>query len=198
MLAVILALTAPALAADPLVDVRTVAPGVVLDVRYATPRNFLGRAVYPEAAAFLRLSTARKLARAERALSARGRRLVIYDAYRPLSVQRLLWAAKPDRRFVADPARGGSVHNRGGAVDVGLAGADGRPLAMPTGFDEFSPRAAHGAKGVPPKAAANAAELEAAMLAAGFKPLPEEWWHYEDPAARGWPPLDVPFDELVK
>jgi zinc D-Ala-D-Ala dipeptidase len=197
VLAVILALSAPALAADPLVDVRIVAPGVVLDVRYATPKNVLGKAVYPRSAAFLRRSTAAKLARAERALEARGRRLVIYDAYRPLSVQRLLWAAKPDRRFVADPATG-SVHNRGGAVDAGLAGADGKPVALPTGFDEFGPRAAHGAKGVAPEAAANAAELKAAMEAAGFKSLTEEWWHYEDPAAKDWPLLDIPFKELAK
>ncbi len=197
MLAVILALTAPALAADPLVDVRTVVPGVVLDVRYATPRNFLGKAVYPESAAFLRRSTAAKLARAARALGARGRRLVVYDAYRPLSVQRVLWAAKPDRRFVADPARG-SIHNRGGAVDVGLAGADGKPVALPTDFDDFGPHAAHGAKGVPAQAAANAAELKAAMEAAGFRPLMEEWWHYEDPAAKDWPLLDVPFGDLTK
>ncbi|MFI5350017.1 MAG: D-alanyl-D-alanine dipeptidase [Elusimicrobiota bacterium] len=197
MLAIIFALTAPTLAADPLVDVRTVVPGVVLDIRYATTHNLLGKAVYPESAAFLRRSTAAKLARAAAALKARGRRLVIYDAYRPLSVQRLLWAAKPDRRFVADPARG-SIHNRGGAVDVGLADADGKPVALPTGFDEFGPRSAHGAKGVPPEAAANAAELKAAMEAAGFKPLTEEWWHYEDPAAKDWPLLDIPFAELAK
>ena len=197
MLAVIFALTAPALAADPLVDVRTVAPGVVLDVRYAAPRNILGKAVYPEAAAFLRRSTAGKLARAARSLGARGRRLVVYDAYRPLSVQRLLWAAKPDRRFVADPARG-SVHNRGGAVDVGLADADGRPLALPTGFDEFGPRAAHGAPGVSPEAAGNAAALKDAMEAAGFEALAAEWWHYDDPAAKDWPLLDVPFKELAR
>ena len=198
MLAVIVALTAPALAADPLVDLRKAVPGVVLDVRYATSRNFMGRVVYPEAAAFLRRSTAVKLARAAEVLRERGRRLVIYDAYRPLSVQRALWAAKPDRRFVADPARRGSVHNRGGAVDVGLADADGKPIEMPTDFDEFGPRAAHGAKGVAPRAAAAAAELKAAMEAAGFQSLPEEWWHYEDPAAKEWPLLDIPLQELEK
>ncbi|HXT00198.1 MAG TPA: M15 family metallopeptidase [Elusimicrobiota bacterium] len=196
MLAVIFALTAPALAADPLVDVRTVVPGVVLDVRYATSSNFLGKPLYPVPAAFLRRSAAARLARAAADLEKRGRRLVVYDAYRPLSVQKELWAAKPDRRFVADPARG-SVHNRGGAVDVGLADAEGRPVAMPTAFDEFSPLAAHGAKGVPAAAAANAAELKAAMTAAGFKPLAEEWWHYEDPHAKEWPLLDVPFQELI-
>jgi len=197
VLAVIVALTAPALAADPLVDVRTAVPGIVLDMRYATPHNFLGRALYPKPAAFLRRSAAARLARAEAALEKRGRRLIVYDAYRPLSVQRELWAAKPDRRYVADPARG-SNHNRGGAVDVGLADGDGKPLEMPSDFDAFGPRAWHGAKGVPAKAAANAAELKAAMEAAGFKPLPEEWWHYEDPAAKDWPLLDVPFQELTK
>ena len=197
MLAVIVALTAPALAADPLVDVRTAVPDVVLDVRYATPRNFLGKPAYLKPEAFLRRSTAAKLSKAAAALRARGRRLVIFDAYRPLSVQRLLWAAKPDRRFVADPARG-SAHNRGGAVDAGLADASGRPLPMPSDFDEFGPRAAHGAPGVAPEAAANAAELKAAMEQAGFKPLAEEWWHYEDPAAKNWPLLDVPFGEISK
>ncbi|MFI5362877.1 MAG: M15 family metallopeptidase, partial [Elusimicrobiota bacterium] len=139
MLAVIFALTAPALAVDPLVDVRTAAPDVVLDMRYATARNILGKAVYPSPAAFLRRSTAAKLARATRALAARGRRLVIYDAYRPLSVQRLLWAAKPDRRFVADPARG-SVHNRGGAVDGGVGAARRAPGAMPPPLEQLGTR----------------------------------------------------------
>ena len=83
-------------------------------------------------------------------------------------------------------------------MDVGLAGADGGPVSMPTDFDEFGPRAAHGAKGIAPQAAANAAELEAAMMAAGFDPLAEEWWHYQDPAAKDWPLLDVPFKELAK
>lgn len=195
MPAVIALLTASALAADPLVDVRTAVPDAVLDVRYATERNILGRAVYPRAAAFLRRSTAAKLAKAADALRARGLRLVIYDAYRPLSVQRLLWKAKPDARYVADPARG-SAHNRGAAVDVGLADEAGRALEMPSPFDDFGPRAAHGAAGVPPAAAARGAELKAAMEAAGFSSLREEWWHYKDPAAKDWPLLDVPLEDI--
>ncbi len=198
MLAVIIALTAPALAADPLVDLRKAVPSAVLDVRYATPENFTRKALYPAPAAFLRRSAAAKLARAADALGAEGRRLVIFDAYRPLSVQRSLWAARPDRRFVADPSRRGSVHNRGGAVDVGLADADGNALEMPSEFDAFTPEAAHGAKGVPPELAARAAELKAAMEGAGFQSLPEEWWHYQDPAAKDWPLLDVPLEELLK
>lgn len=197
MLAAIVALTAPALAADPLVDARSLVPDAVLDVRYATPDNFLGRALYPAPAAFLRRSTARKLAKAADALRAKGRRLVIYDAYRPLSAQKAMWAAKPDRRYVADPARG-SLHNRGGAVDAALADMDGRPCLMPSAFDAFGSAAAHGAPGVPAAARAEAETLKAAMESAGLESLAAEWWHYGDPAARAWPLLDVPLEDLLR
>ena len=196
MPAVIVVLTEPALAADPLVEVRALVPDAALDIRYAAQDNALGRAVYPRPAAYLRRSVAERLARAAEALRSRGLRLVVYDAYRPLSVQRLLWAAHPDPRYVADPARG-SAHNRGAAVDVGLADADGRALEMPSRFDEFGPRAAHGAPGVPPEAAARARALRAAMESAGFAALREEWWHYRDPASGEWPLLDVPLEELA-
>lgn len=197
MLAVIVALTAPALAADPLVDARSLIPDAVLDVRYASDANFTGRALYPFPAAYLRRSTALKLAKAAAALRAHGRRLVLYDAYRPLAVQKALWAVKPDRRFVADPARG-SIHNRGGAVDAGLADAAGKPVVMPSAFDAFGPEAAHGAKGVPVAAAAEARALKKAMEDAGFASLAEEWWHYQDPAAKDWPLLDIPLEELPR
>lgn len=197
MLAVIAALTVPALAADPLVDLRRVVPGAVFDLRYASVNNFIGKALYPFDGAYLRRSTAEKLAKVEKALEKKGFRLLIYDAYRPLSAQKELWKAKPDRRFVADPATG-STHNRGGAVDAGLAGRDGKALDMPSAFDAFVPEAAHGAPGVPAERRARAEALKAAMTAAGFVALPEEWWHYEDSAARAWPLLDVPFEELRK
>ena len=186
---------APALAADPLVNLRAAVPEAVLDVRYAGTANMLGRAVYSRAAAFLRRSAARKLSAAALDLRARGLRLVVYDAYRPWSIQRLLWESRPDPRYVADPARG-SAHNRGGAVDAGLADAEGRALAMPCDFDEFGPRAAHGAAGAPAAAAARVRTLKAALESAGFEALAEEWWHYVDPASRSWPLLDVPLEAL--
>ena len=195
MLAVIAALSAPALAANPLVSVRSVVPDAVLDVRYATSRNFVGRALYPFPAAFLRRSTARKVAKAADLLRAEGLRLVVFDAYRPLAVQREMWKAKPDERFVAPPTRG-SRHNRGGAIDASLADAQGRPLPMPSDFDAFVPAAAPGAKGVPPEAAANARRLRAAMETAGLEPLSSEWWHFGDPDAVHWPLLDVPLEAL--
>lgn len=172
---------------DPLVPVISSVPDAVLDLRYATARNFTGRPLYPAPIALLRRSTAALLATAASALRAKGLRLVIYDAYRPLSVQKILWAAMPDPKFVADPARG-SLHNRGGAVDLGLADTKGVSLEMPTDFDAFVPAARHDGSG-------NAAVLKAAMEAAGFQSDKDEWWHYHDPAAKAWPNLDLPLTE---
>lgn len=184
-------------ATDPLIDLRSAIPDAVIDARYATADNLAGRPLYPFAAAYLRRSSAEKLAKAAGGLRAKGLRLVIYDAYRPLSAQRALWKAKPDPRFVADPAKGSS-HNRGGAVDCALADAEGRLLPMPTAFDAFGPMSAHGAEGVPTAARRNAETLKAALVAAGFEPLAEEWWHYRDPASKSWPLLDIPFEELPR
>ena len=170
-------------------------PDAILDIRYATEENLTGRRLYPFPGAFLKRSTLAKLVLAASALRAKNLRLVIYDAYRPLSVQRQLWAARPDSRWVADPARGSS-HNRGGAVDLALADGDGVLLAMPSRFDEFGPSACHGAEGVPAPARRNAEILKAALEAAGFESLADEWWHYRDPASKGWPLLDIPFDGI--
>lgn len=182
-------------ATDPLVNLQDLIPDAVLDIRYATADNLTGAPLYPYPAAFLRRSSAEKLAKAAAGLRAEGRRLLIFDAYRPHSAQKALWAAKPDPRFVADPARGSS-HSRGGAIDLSLCDESGSPLPMPSAFDEFGPLARHGAKGASAPARRNAEALKAAMEAAGFDSLRDEWWHYRDPAAKEWPVLDIPFDEV--
>ena len=69
---------------------------------------------------------------------------------------------------------------------------------MPSKFDEFGPRARHGAPGGEPEARRNAETLKAALEAAGFVSLAEEWWHYRDSEARGWPVLDIPFEEVPR
>ena len=184
-------------ATDPLTPLQDLIPDAILDIRYATEDNLTGRALYPFPAALLRRSAAVKLAKAADALRAKGLRLVVYDAYRPLSAQKALWAAKPDPKWVANPKKGSS-HNRGCAVDLALADKSGKPLAMPSKYDEFGPRARHGAAGVPAAARRNAETLKAALKAAGFEPLADEWWHYRDADAKAWPVLDVPFEEAVK
>ena len=191
---------APQPPAPDLVDLAAVDPTIRIDLRYATTDNFTGAAVYPVARCLLRRDAADRLARVQRRLRADGYGLLVWDCYRPLSVQERFWTLVPDERYVARPARrdgrpvAGSKHNRGAAVDVTLVDASGAPLPMPTGFDDFSERAHRGAPGVKPVARANAARLESAMTAEGFEPLPTEWWHFDAPGWQAYELLDVPLE----
>jgi D-alanyl-D-alanine dipeptidase len=160
-------------------------------MRYAGPDNFLGRAVYDEARCLLVPDAARRLLAAERALHAEGFRLVVWDCYRPLSVQRKMWKILPDPTYVADPARG-SRHNRGAAADVGLLTLDGTPVPLPTRHDDFTPRAHRDATDLPADAIAGRERLERAMTNAGWIPLPSEWWHFDAEGWEAYPIMDFP------
>lgn len=179
-------------AQDGLVDLAELDPDLVLDMRYARTDNFLGRAVYAEPRCLLVPDAARRLLAAERTLRDQGYRLVVWDCYRPLSVQREMWSILPDPTYVADPAKG-SRHNRGAAVDVGLLRADGRPVPLPTAHDDFTPRAHRDATDLPAEAIASRERLERAMVEAGWSPLPSEWWHFD---AEGWEQHPVRDDPL--
>ena len=170
-----------------LVDAAALVPGLRLDIRYATPGNFTGRTLYPVARCLLRPAVAARLAQAQAAATREGLGLKVFDCYRPLSIQRQLWALVPDERYVADPAKG-SRHNRGAAVDLTLVDAAGAELPMPTGFDDFTERAHRDYDDLPAAAIANRARLERLMTAAGFTGLPTEWWHFD---AKGWEQYDV-------
>ena len=79
--------------------------GFIFDLKYATSDNFVGKAVYPVAVAVLKKETAERLLQANTIFQADGYSIKIWDAYRPLSVQRLLWQAYPDSRYVINPDR---------------------------------------------------------------------------------------------
>jgi D-alanyl-D-alanine dipeptidase len=199
MRSVLAMLLVPALAAaepaDALVDLGRVAPGVRLDVRYATAANFTKQVVYPAARCVLRRAVAERLARVQAALAAEGLGLKVYDCYRPLAVQRRFWALMPDERYVADPKKG-SRHNRGAAVDLTLVDARGAEVEMPSAYDEFGPRAHRDYAGGSAAARGNRERLAAAMAREGFVGLPTEWWHFDAPDWRGYPLADVSFDAI--
>ena len=122
---------------NPLIDIQKVNPGIKIDIRYATPDNFMKEPLYPEARCLLRREVAEKLSRVQQDLEKKGFGLKVFDGYRPLSVQKKMWARFPVEGYIANPAKG-SNHNRGAAVDLTLVGSDGRELAMPSAYDEFS------------------------------------------------------------
>jgi D-alanyl-D-alanine dipeptidase len=173
-----------------LVELSKISPRILLDIRYATPNNFTGKAVYPSARCFLLREAADRLHRVQLNLEKMGLGLKVYDGYRPLAVQKIFWALVPDPRYVADPAEG-SKHNRGASVDLTLVGPDGQELLMPTEFDDFTEKAGHGYMGGPEEALLNRNILRSAMEAEGFIPYEGEWWHYDDPDWKNFPILDI-------
>lgn len=179
-----------------LVAVTSVNSRIRLDIRYATTNNFTGRAVYPAAKAFLRRATAEKLAAVQSELEQQHIGLKVYDAYRPLAVQKQFWVIMPDERYVADPVKG-SRHNRGSAVDVTLVNLDtGTELPMPSGYDDFSAKAHYAWTNASPAAIRDRTLLCATMLRQGFAPMPTEWWHFDDTNWPAYDLLDIPFDQL--
>jgi D-alanyl-D-alanine dipeptidase len=186
---VVAAPTPPRAAA--LVEIASIDPTIVIELRYATPHNVFGRRLYPVERALLRRAVAERLARAQSYLRRQGLGLKVWDAYRPASVQRRMWALKRGSRYLANPRRG-SKHSRGAAVDVTLVDAMRRAVPMPTDFDEFSGRAHPAYRGGTPESRRNRATLRRAMEAAGFRQNPGEWWHYDDPGWRRYSLLDTP------
>lgn len=180
---------------EPLVDVAATDPRIVVDVRYATADNFMGRVLYPANRCLLRESAAHRLSRVQDDLAVRGYGLKVYDGYRPLSVQKLMWEVMPDPRYVADPAKG-SRHNRGAAVDVTLVDVWGRELPMPSAYDEFSERAERRYPGGAVEARHNRDLLTEAMRRQGFTGLETEWWHFDAPRWERYSVLDVPLEAV--
>lgn len=180
-----------------LVALRDAIPGIVLDIRYATADNFMKRPLYPAGAtAYLRRPAAEALRAVQNELAAVGLGLKVFDAYRPYSVTEAMWEPIKNPDYVADPAKG-SRHNRGAAVDLTLIDLrTGQELAMPTPYDDFTPRAAHAFADLPADVLANRAKLREVMVKHGFEPLPSEWWHYDFSGWQNFELMDVPLDAL--
>jgi len=165
--------------------------GLVIDLRYATPNNFVGQNMYGEFnKAFLHQIAAEKLTKALRNLQGINPKykFVIFDALRPRSVQYVLWnkVKGTDReKYVANPT-GGSIHNFGFALDLSILDETGRGLDMGTDFDDFSPLAQPLLENQFLKAGKLTDRqintrriLRKVMEGAGFVQLPLEWWHFD-------------------
>jgi zinc D-Ala-D-Ala dipeptidase len=151
---------------------------VDLEIAYATPHNFTGAPVYRRAACFLHPDAATALRQAIALAGALGLRLKVFDGYRPVEAQWVLWHHTPDPEFLADPRRG-SAHSRGVAVDLTLLDHTGQELDMGTGFDAFTPLAHHGNTEVSVAVQRNRLLLLGLMTAAGWNFYRNEWWHYQ-------------------
>jgi len=165
--------------------------GISVDLRYATPDNFVGHDVYGGLdCAWLRREAADALELAAAWLASKrpGYTLRVLDALRPQRVQEVLWAelqGTPLTMYLANPERG-SIHSFGMAVDVTVIDPRGAEVDMGSGFDEMSLNShpdhevEHLALGLlQPAQLVERGWLRAAMRHAGFQSISTEWWHFD-------------------
>jgi D-alanyl-D-alanine dipeptidase len=165
--------------------------GIAIDLRYATPNNFVGRDLYsPYDCAWLHVQAAAALEKVVAWLQVRrpGCTPLVLDALRPQRVQEQLWQALEGtdlQMYLANPVAG-SIHSYGMALDITILDEQGRELDMGTGFDDLT-ELSH------PKLEerfllegklsagqiANRRLLREAMNQAGFVGINTEWWHFD-------------------
>lgn len=177
--------------ADNLVSINSLSSTFLLDIRYATTNNFLNEKLYDCSVCLLLPEVAEALNNANYYFCDRGYVMSIFDCYRPLSVQKKMWAKKSNPIYVADPAIG-SVHNRGAAIDLTLRTVNGEDIDMGTAYDFFG-RAAHiDNLNLPNEVLENRKILQDGMKSFGFATIQSEWWHFNFVKKSGAPVLNIP------
>lgn len=181
--------------------VRDLAPGIEVELHYATTENFTGQVVagYESTdAAVLRTEAAAALALVQKDLESAGYGLRIYDAFRPTQAVSFFmeWAKTNDEAtkleyypdfnkpqlfelgYIAEK----SAHSLGGAVDLTLVDlATDEVVDMGSPFDYFGELSHYETAGLTTEQIENRALLHDAMQARGFTQYPLEWWHYSYP-----------------
>lgn len=173
------------------VNVQELDSTIRVDLKYSTTDNFMGVNMYGDLhKAYLRPEVARRVVEAQKHLREINPEysLVIYDAARPLSAQRMMYQKVQGTKFskyVAKPTNGGGHHNYGCAVDVTIM-YKGKPLDMGAGFDDFTTLShinneeANLKNGkLSREAYDNRKLLRKVMRKAGFDTYRCEWWHFQ-------------------
>ncbi|MDT0650280.1 M15 family metallopeptidase [Autumnicola edwardsiae] len=180
------------------VYVHKVIPNIALEIRYCGANNFTGRPVdsYYESVAILSRPAAKALAKVQEELENEGYGLKVFDAYRPQSAvnQFVEWAKKETdtlnkSNFYPDIDKGNlfslgyiaskSGHSRGSTVDLTIINAKtGEELDMGSPYDFFGSISSHNSEEISEEQKENRELLKRVMMKNGFRPYPEEWWHY--------------------
>lgn len=159
------------------VNLKDYSKDFVYDMKYATSDNFLKAKVYDCAECFLRLKTVKAMLNANTEFMKKGYKIKIFDCYRPLDIQKKMWKIVPNPEYVANPSKG-SIHNRGGAVDITLMDSTEKELDMGTTFDFFGIEASHNYQNISQEIKSNRVLLKTIMIQNGFISFDSEWWHY--------------------
>ena len=173
-------------------------PDAIMEIRYYSTYNFIGERIdgYEQPIALLTKEAAKALREVSDDLVQKGYRLKIYDAYRPqMAVDHFVrWAKdvddvrmkeyfypelEKDQLFPQGYIYERSGHTRGSTVDLTLFDMSaGKEVDMGGTFDYFGERSHPDYRDITEEQYNNRMILREAMMAHGFDPLPEEWWHF--------------------
>lgn len=173
-------------------------PDVILEIRYYSTYNFVGDRIdgYEEPLAFCTREAAAALKEVSDDLKEQGYRLKIFDAYRPQrAVTNFMnWALdaedtrmkeyfypelEKDVLFPLGYIAAHSGHSRGSTFDLTLFDMNTeREVDMGGTFDYFGELSHPDYTDITEEQYNSRMILRDAMLAHGFRPLDEEWWHF--------------------
>ncbi len=173
-------------------------PDAILEIRYYSTYNFVGDRIdgYEQPVALLTREAAAALKAASDELVEMGYRLKIYDAYRPQKAVThfMNWALdasdtrmkayfypelEKDVLFPLGYIAAHSGHSRGSTVDLTLFDmTTEKEVDMGGTFDYFGELSHPDYTGITETQYANRMILREVMIRHGFRPLPEEWWHF--------------------
>ncbi|MEM1155337.1 MAG: M15 family metallopeptidase [Pseudomonadota bacterium] len=175
-------------------------PGIVLDIRYFSNDNFVGKPIvgYDSPRAVSTTQAALALIQVQEDLAQFDLGLKVFDAYRPQRAvdEFVQWAedledVQTKAAYYPDVQKSQlipegyiaarSSHSRGSTVDLTLISTrDGEntPLDMGSPFDYFGPESWPDYPDLSAEQRANRMLLQSVMKRHGFASYAQEWWHF--------------------
>ena len=170
---------------------------LVVSMKLSTSDTSIGKPFYKKNLCMVQYDLLPMLKKAVDMFAKDGYRIVIYDAYRPTSVQQRWFDVVKVHKWVANPAIGmGGVHDRGTALDISLIDTNGNLLEMPTPMHTFTEESARNSPTMTETARNNMNYMLNVMVQCGFTYINSEWWHFQDVDTQYYLPTDHPIDEI--
>ncbi|WP_439129272.1 M15 family metallopeptidase [Polaribacter sp.] len=180
------------------VYLETIDASIKSELRYLSKNNFIGKPIdgYKNNCVIVTNETAKTLKKIQQLLSKKGFGLKIFDAYRPQQAVNhfVRWAkvlqdtlmksayypnVPKSELFKQGYIASKSGHSRGSTVDLTLINLNtGKELDMGSPYDFFGEKSHPFSKNITKKQRENRMLLRNIMLANGFKPYENEWWHF--------------------
>ncbi len=183
---------------DGFVYIREIIPVVLIDAKYYTNDNFLGRQVvgYEDNTAIMLKEATYALEKVQQTLLKNNLSLLVFDAFRPqravddfvtwvnsneLPVNKEQYFPDINKNKLIEQGYIASLssHSKGNTIDLTIIDLlTGQPLDMGSPFDYFGDISHFETTNITTEQAANRQLLRDAMMNQGFSPYSKEWWHF--------------------